>query len=612
MTLRAAGELFPQARGPGGRRLEVSERTVWRWVRQATQTPERVGLPGARPRFEIDSQVRTRLAYWRGNVAAVHRELLAAAAQGGPVAPGRSTLYRAVARALSPGDRAGLRKGERARREFDVFLSRPATYHNAVWEADHVQAPVEVDVAGQLVKPWVTWFVDVSTNVVTGLAVSPGPASRESILAALRSAISLEAPYGPAGGLPERVRVDRGKDFLSRTITAALGVFAVGVEDLPGYTPHLKGTVESLNGAAETMFFAQLPRYVHAPTLANGQVADADAPALRYEAFVAELLAWVRWWNTQHQMLALDDRTPLEAWLADPTPLVSVPAGDLHLFTLEDDGRERRITTKGVSWAGRSYVGEWMTGHVGRRVRLRYMPHHEHEVEVFDARTAEHLGAAVLSDQASPEMVAAVRRERARQARRLAADLKAAEKARRAVRGLDGGRAGPGGAGDDPRPGPAQLGPPRAGRPAAPGPPGVVAAGPAGTGMGPAPHQLGRAGRCGGPGRLAMTSASTGERADHYLGLSEARIVATEALLELRDNLTDVMDAKAMMCVHGDAGVGKTLSVNAALRALPPLSRCAGCSSGPARPPATSGTCCSRSCSCRGPHPRAPPSSTPC
>jgi putative transposase len=189
--------------------------------------------------------------------------------------------------------------------------------------------------------------------------------------------------------------------------------------------------VESLNGAAEKMFFAQLPRYVHAPTLANRQVADPDAPALRYEAFVAELLAWVRWWNTQHQMPALDDRTPLEAWLADPTPLVSVPAGDLHLFTLEDDGRERRITTKGVSWAARSYVGEWMTGHVGRRVRLRYMPHHEHEVEVFDARTGEHLGAAVLSDQASPEMVAAVRRERARHARRLAADLKAAEKARR-------------------------------------------------------------------------------------------------------------------------------------------------------------------------------------
>ncbi|RRQ26221.1 ATP-binding protein [Rhodococcus sp. Eu-32] len=55
---------------------------------------------------------------------------------------------------------------------------------------------------------------------------------------------------------------------------------------------------------------------------------------------------------------------------------------------------------------------------------------------------------------------------------------------------------------------------------------------------------------------------------DHFLGLPGAHIVATDALLLTRDNLADVIDAKAMMCVHGDAGVGKTLSVNASLREL--------------------------------------------
>jgi len=48
--------------------------------------------------------------------------------------------------------------------------------------------------------------------------------------------------------------------------------------------------------------------------------------------------------------------------------------------------------------------------------------------------------------------------------------------------------------------------------------------------------------------------AGTGERDDHYLGLAGANVVATEALLVLRDNLADVLAAKAMMCVHGDAG----------------------------------------------------------
>jgi hypothetical protein len=68
--------------------------------------------------------------------------------------------------------------------------------------------------------------------------------------------------------------------------------------------------------------------------------------------------------------------------------------------------------------------------------------------------------------------------------------------------------------------------------------------------------------------------AGIDERDDHYLGLAGANVVATEALLVLRDNLADVVAAKAMMCVHGDAGLGKTLSVNASLRALAPADVC--------------------------------------
>ena len=68
--------------------------------------------------------------------------------------------------------------------------------------------------------------------------------------------------------------------------------------------------------------------------------------------------------------------------------------------------------------------------------------------------------------------------------------------------------------------------------------------------------------------------AGIDERDDHYLGLAGANVVATEALLVLRDNVADVLAAKAMMCVHGDAGLGKTLSVNASLRALAPADVC--------------------------------------
>ncbi|MEU2995734.1 hypothetical protein ABZ772_36705 [Streptomyces griseoincarnatus] len=97
--------------------------------------------------------------------------------------------------------------------------------------------PGAVDVEGKARRPWITWFTDCATNAITGVAVTPVHPSRESVLAALRSAVLHEDPYGPFGGVPEKVRVDRGKDFLSRTVTAAFDLLDVTVEDLPAYTP---------------------------------------------------------------------------------------------------------------------------------------------------------------------------------------------------------------------------------------------------------------------------------------------------------------------------------------------------------------------------------------
>lgn len=71
-----------------------------------------------------------------------------------------------------------------------------------------------------------------------------------------------------------------------------------------------------------------------------------------------------------------------------------------------------------------------MTGQAGRQVRVRYMPHHDHEIEVCDARS-RHLGPAHLADTATPEQLQALREARAERARHLRADAKAAERLRR-------------------------------------------------------------------------------------------------------------------------------------------------------------------------------------
>ncbi|MEI7030794.1 Mu transposase C-terminal domain-containing protein [Streptomyces pratensis] len=409
--------------------LGVSERTVRRWL-VAVREDGRLER-AERRRFVFTSQLARRLAFHRGSVAALHRELTAeAATAGGGAVPSLATLYRAAARDVSAGLRAGMRGGEAARRDHDVFLQRPAARRNEVWEADHVQVKVEVDIDGRPGRPWVTWFIDCATRVICGFAVTAQVPSRESVLVALRDAISREGEHGPFGGLPGAVRVDRGKDFLSRTVGEALGAFAVPVVDLPGYSPHLKGTVEALNKAAKQMFFASLPGYTAAPRLKGGKRPAAGQRLLPLEAFIELLGQWVAWWNTEHRPRSLAGRTPQAAWEEDLTPIEDAEPRALHMFTLEDDGRVRTLTGKGVRWRNRHYVDAWMTGQAGRKVRLRYMPHHEHEIEVYDAATGRHLGSAYLSNRASPEQIREMKRARAREADRLKRLLAAAEKDR--------------------------------------------------------------------------------------------------------------------------------------------------------------------------------------
>ncbi|MGY3684997.1 hypothetical protein ACVWXU_008620 [Streptomyces sp. TE33382] len=122
--------------------LQVKERTVWRWLAAAEREESAAERPGeraqSRDRFTVTAEVRALLALWKGNVAAVHRELTACAARGeGDPPPSVPTLHRAIRRDLSPGERAGLTGGERAARAHDVFLSRPRGWRNQVWETDH-------------------------------------------------------------------------------------------------------------------------------------------------------------------------------------------------------------------------------------------------------------------------------------------------------------------------------------------------------------------------------------------------------------------------------------------------------------------------------------------
>jgi hypothetical protein len=52
--------------------------------------------------------------------------------------------------------------------------------------------------------------------------------------------------------------------------------------------------------------------------------------------------------------------------------------------------------------------------------------------------------------------------------------------------------------------------------------------------------------------------------------LPGAQVVSTRALLTARENTRAAIDAKAMICIYGQAGNGKSFAVNACLRQLAP------------------------------------------
>jgi hypothetical protein len=67
-----------------------------------------------------------------------------------------------------------------------------------------------------------------------------------------------------------------------------------------------------------------------------------------------------------------------------------------------------------------------------------------------------------------------------------------------------------------------------------------------------------------------MTTTDTRPPIDHYLGLAGARLMPTAASRLTQRHLRMAIRAKAMICIHGDVGLGKTLAVNTNLRDVAP------------------------------------------
>ena len=79
-----------------------------------------------------------------------------------------------------------------------------------------------------------TQFLDDYSRAIIGWAISLQPSSAE-VLAALRDALLVQSARGPSGGVPVRLRWDRGLEFAAGAVEHA--ALALGVQLDPGSAP---------------------------------------------------------------------------------------------------------------------------------------------------------------------------------------------------------------------------------------------------------------------------------------------------------------------------------------------------------------------------------------
>jgi len=322
LALRRAGDLTDADVVLHAKALDVSRRTLYRWLAKGTS------IPTAPPRVELTGDECAAFFEASGNAALAHRLLGADGDQRFSV----RTYQRAIRRSLSPSERAYARTGERARRSKIVREKLVYPRRNMVWQLDHVELPIEVfpPRGAGTVRPSLTPCLDCHSRLVAGFVIQLTPTAAD-VLTALRHAVLPDERYGPAHGIPDVLVWDNGREFLAEAVTQVAVRLGCAVRPTRAYTPHLKGIVERFNRTIQQEFVSRLPGYTDGRRDAAGRL--YSSAELTYVEFCQLSYDWIEEYNLRRPHSALDGKTPAEVWLSDPTPIREAPLGSAQTLT---------------------------------------------------------------------------------------------------------------------------------------------------------------------------------------------------------------------------------------------------------------------------------------
>ena len=163
----------------------------------------------------------------RPSVAAIHRNLIALAAQHKWTPPSYSSVY-GVVRGLAPAMMTLAQDGPAAFRDrYELIYRHRAECPNAIWQADHTLLDVMVlDANEKAVRPWLTIIMDDYSRAVAGYTIFLGAPTALQTALALRQAIWRKPNAAwPVCGIPDVLYTE----YVPRNIFADMFPFAICV-----------------------------------------------------------------------------------------------------------------------------------------------------------------------------------------------------------------------------------------------------------------------------------------------------------------------------------------------------------------------------------------------
>jgi putative transposase len=293
------------------------------------------------------------------------------------------TTIRDICKAIPSTVVTMARDGERAwQDQFEPVFRFESNWPNECWQMDHCQLDllvVDDTRENVLGRPWLTLALDTYSRAVVGYYLSITVPSSLSICFALRRAILPKLlPAWTMCGIPERLHIDRGKDFMSKHLAQVAADLKIQLSFATPYLARAKGKVERFFDTLNMQLWCELPGYVGRNLQDRPPIVQ---PALTLQEVEEYLITFLL--QVYHQQIHGTTREQPAARWQQPGFTPRLPDSERELDLLLLFTEERVVQRQGIRFYRLDYWANELVDHIGQRIQVRYDPENIREIVVY-------------------------------------------------------------------------------------------------------------------------------------------------------------------------------------------------------------------------------------